>query len=323
MPLRTVTHRPAGPGIAIGTTQAALHIVSPVSSDRERLFGWLRGSAVRRNGDLIEVKVAAANWYQPADHASEIWRALRAVRTDEEARKFVENFGPLVWSTRREPVKRSSSSQIVARRLARMDTPDQVLEIHGIPPMEGSIWQACSEVCDAAEELRQITDVIGRIRRVDDLRRTRAERHSARRWLQQRLAALKWQQRVIPVSQARARRRLSVVEHASRIVAVALADRLRTCETTISADRPGYVNFAVAPQNLRQFCFLAFAKDAAARRFVRICDACEGTFLTDVERQTYCDERCATRVRVQRHRSNRQPRVLQPATPTKRRLSSV
>lgn len=198
-----------------------------------------------------------------------IWEQLVRVKTADDARAFLKAYGPL-----------------------KLQFPDG--EPHGFLDA-GETTQAIDDVISTAGHLRRIAHTLARVRQVHE-----GDREALSQLRQ--------------VSKSRRIRRLpkrQLLAEFGAGIAARLSEPISTCEMRLvpSLSEPGRLTFTFHPQNLEQYCFLKFARAAAAQTLIRICPGCAGVFHTDDPRQEHCGTRCATRVRVARFRQQRRRRA--------------
>lgn len=227
-----------------------------------------------------------------------VWRRGRVVQnpgdtlTIQLSEKYRPDDGPHIWLAL---VRVKSADDVIGFLKAFGPLKLQFLdgEPHGFVDVKETT-QVIDDVIDVARELRDIARVLSWVRQAHD-----GDREA--------LSQLREASRSARVRRLRKPHLLAKFE---QWIAGALSERIGSCEMTVTPSGAGQLRFAVRPQNLEQYCFLTFARAAAAQAVIRICLACEGVFHTDDARQSFCGSRCATRVRVQRFRQgSRRQRV--------------
>lgn len=268
--------------LAAGGKTAALRVVGGRKGEGlGDYFAWRKGP-VRREGDVwAGLELSRATRYT-LDEYPNLFAELARVKTADAAVRFVEQFGVLEWGHR------------------PTDDPEDFQPI-GIWPQEGTAWQPIAEIIAAAADIADLAHIITRLRD-NNVRALRSEMTPRRRG---------------KLSDA------AVLQAYQKHVSAKLTDRLSNCAVAVLniADPPGFVEFAVAPTTLREYCYLSFARSAASKAYFRTCaaDGCGGWFVTEDPRQLFCTKQCAVRQRVSRFRRQQNVRSKGGRPTSKRR----
>ena len=228
---------------------------------------WLRGPAWQVGDDIV-MDCARAEAYAPLAAVKNVGLALTAVRTVEDAVKFVSRYGLL----------RSSSAEILPKR-------------------SGERREPAREFLREADELRQI------LRDVIDARKAAAGDRLAMARLRQDFPIVSTREGTPTLDGDDRTVQIYASDSAAFRLSQALAgakpyvfDRAQIGESA----SPGLLRVGVLSDTLVEVCYLTVALSLADKEPIDVCPECQRAFVVEDARQRFCRPACASRSRSRR-----------------------